>query len=126
MAAPELQVSSPSLFGECPLPAGTGGMAPLANAPQVGKAVVPAGLGLDDVIDLGGPPEAAGVPQLADVTVPLERPHPLLRPVAPIGRLSAWILPGPDSAPVCPAPGRAGHGDAVIRAVGAGQETGSR
>jgi hypothetical protein len=60
-------------------------VAPMADGPQVLDRVGPAGLGLDDVIDLGGPSEAAGVPQLAKVAVALERqnPHPL--PVTPVG-----------------------------------------
>jgi len=44
----------------------------VADGPQVLERVVPPGLGLDDVIDLGRFAEAVGIPQLADEPVPLE------------------------------------------------------
>jgi hypothetical protein len=48
-------------------------MAPHAHGSQVGEVTAAAGLGLDDVIDLGGLADAdVGVAQLAPVAVSLE------------------------------------------------------
>jgi hypothetical protein len=61
-------------------------MAPHAHGPQVGEGIGPAGLGLEDVIDLGGSADAdVGVAQLAGIAVSLEHPSATLRPVTPIG-----------------------------------------
>jgi len=59
-------------------------MAPPADGPQVLESIGPAGLGLDDVIDLGGLADAdVGVAQLTGIAVPLQHPHSTLRPVTP-------------------------------------------
>jgi hypothetical protein len=63
------------LLGQRPLSARTAGMAAPAHGSQVGEVVGAAGLGLDDVIDLGGLIDAdVGVAQLTLVAVPYEDP----------------------------------------------------
>jgi len=75
-----------ALLGQRPLSARAPGMAPPADGPQVLESIGPAGLGLDDVIDLGGSADAdVGVAQLAGIAVSLEHPSATLRPVTPIG-----------------------------------------
>jgi hypothetical protein len=58
-------------------------MASHTHGPQVGEVTAAAGLGLDDVIDLGGSADAdVGEAQLARVAVPLEDLQADPRPVA--------------------------------------------
>ena len=73
-----------ALLGQRPLSARAPGMALPTNGSEVLKRVGPAGLGLDDVIDLGGLADAdVDVAQLTGIAVPLEHPHSTLRPVTP-------------------------------------------
>jgi hypothetical protein len=68
-------------------------MAAPANGPQILERICPAGLGLDDVIDLGSSADAdVGVAQLTGIAVPLEHPHSTLRPVTPVGvAVRRWL-----------------------------------
>jgi hypothetical protein len=69
-------------------------MAPHADGSQVGEVVAAAGLGLDDVIDLGGSADAdVGVAQLAPIAVSLE--YPLAGDLPAGRRRSYWPVAPP-------------------------------
>jgi hypothetical protein len=108
-AGTSLRIPPPgsALLGQRSLSARAPRMAPHAHCSQVGEVTAAAGLGLDDVIDLGGSADADdGVAQLALVTVSLEHLLADHRPAAAVRvEVGRWRV-GPGSPPALGAPGR--------------------